>query len=133
MAFVHGKNTYVSLDANVLSSFCKTTEFNRSADDHDNTCYGQDGHVYEGGLTDGTVTIGGRYDSTTSGPHDVIVPLLGTIVTLILRQEGTGSGLPEDSMSVLVKSYGESLPVDDYVAWTCELKISGSVTSGNQS
>lgn len=132
MSFVHGKDTYVSLDSNDLSAYCKTTEFNRSADDHDNTTYGQDGHVYGGGLTDGTVTISGRYDNTTSGPHDVIPSLLGTNVTLVLRQEGTGSGLPEDSMSVLVKSYSESLPVDDYVAWTSELKISGSVTVGNQ-
>lgn len=132
MAKVHGTETYVSLDGNNLTTFCDSMDFNVEADEHDVTCYGDDDHVYEGGLGNGEVTIGGKYDSSATGPRDVILPLRGTKVTLIRRPEGTGSGLPQDSVTVLVRRYVETSPVADMVTWTCELRLSGPVTTTNQ-
>lgn len=132
MAFVHGKNTVVMLNGSDLSAFSNTSTMTRKADKHDVTTYGKDDHVYEGGLGDGTASIGGTYDNTTSGPRDVIEPLIGTTVTFVRRPEGTGSGKPQDSVSVVVEEYVETSPVADFVSWSVTLQLSDAVTSTNQ-
>lgn len=132
MAFVHGKNTFISLNASDLSAFTNESEFGRKADKHDVTCYGKNDHVYEGGLGDGSMSMSGIYDSTTTGPRDIIEPLIGTVVTMIRRPEGTGSGKPQDSVSVLVEEYVETSPVADFVKWSVTLQPSDAVTSTNQ-
>jgi len=132
MAFVHGKNTYISLNAVDLSAFTNTSEFERGADSHDVTTYGKNDHVFSGGLGNNRATMGGIYDNGAAGPRDTIEPLVGTVVTLVRRPEGTGSGLPQDSVSVLVEKYVESSPVADMVTWSCEMQCSDAVTSTNQ-
>jgi len=133
MAFVHSKNTFISLNGSDLSAFTNTSEFGRKADKHDVTTYGKNDHVYEGGLGDGAMSMGGIYDNTTTGPRDVIEPLIGTVVVAIRRPEGTGSGKPQDSVNVLVEEYVESSPVADMVTWSLTLQPSDAVTSTNQS
>lgn len=132
MAFIHGKNTVIKLNAVDLSAFTNMSEFGREADTHDVTCYGKNDHVFKGGLGTGTASISGIYDDTTSGPRDVIEPLIGTNVTLIRQPEGAGAGKPQDSVDVVVKSYKESSPVADMVQWAAELQLSDAVTSTNQ-
>lgn len=132
MAFVHGKNTFISLDGDDLSAYTNTSELSRTADSHDVTTYGKNAHVKEGGLLDGTGSMAGIYDDTTAGPRDVIEPLIGTVVALVRRPEGTGSGKPQDTVDVLVTNYTETNPVADMVAWSCEFELSDDVTSANQ-
>lgn len=132
MAFTHGKDTFISLDADDLSAFSNNVEFNRSADSHDVTTFGNDSHRKQGGLFDGTATITGVYDNGATGPRAVIVPLLGTVVALVHRPEGTGAGLPQDTANVLVMSYNETSPVADMVTWECELEFDGDVTTVDQ-
>lgn len=128
MAFVHGKDTFVSLDGSDLSAFTNTSEVTRTADSHDVTTYGNGTHVYVGGLKDGTATMGGTYDNTAStGPAAVIKPLLGTNVDFVRQIEGAGSGLPQESVEVLVTQYVETAPVADMVTWTCEMQLSGPI------
>jgi hypothetical protein len=136
MTFVHGKETFVSVDGNDLSAYTATSEFSPSTDSHDMTTYGNDGHVYEGGLTDGTFTMAGKYDSTAStGPRAVLLPLKGTgaKVVVIRQPEGTGSALPQDEFDGLLTKYVETNPVADYVMWAAEFQISGDVDSAAQS
>lgn len=133
MAFVHGKDTFISLDGDDLSAFCNTSTLTRQADSHDVTTYGSDDHVFVGGLGNGTASIGGFYDNTAAtGPRAVIEPLVGTVVTLIRQPEGTGSGLPQDSVSVLVTNYVETSPVADIVTWTAALQLSGAINTTAQ-
>jgi len=130
MAFVHGKDTFISLNAANLSTFVNTSELSREADEHDVTTYGKGAHVVAGGLLGGKATMSGIYENTAgTGPRAVIRPLIGTVVTLIRRPEGTGAGKPQDSASVHVKSYVETNPVADMVAWSCEMTLSDVVTS----
>jgi hypothetical protein len=134
MAFIHGKETVVKLNAVDLSAYANSSEFARTADSHDVTTFGKDSHVYQGGLLDGTANIAGIYDSTAvSGPRAAIEPLIGTTVTFIRQPEGTGSSLPQDSVSVLVTGYTETSPVADMVSWTVDLQLAGDVDSTAQS
>lgn len=133
MAFVHGKNTFISLDGDDLSSFTTTSELGRTADSHDVTTYGKTAHVFEGGLLNGTGSLSGIYDSDSSaGPRAVLRALVGTKVTLIRRPEGTGSSKPQDTATVLITEYVETNPVADMVAWSCAFQCSDTVTGSTQ-
>lgn len=132
MAFKHGKDTVVKLDDNDLSAFTNTSEISREADSHDVTAYGKDAHDYEGGLTDGSISLSGTYDDSTSGPRAIIEPLLGTKVTFVRQPEGAGSGNAEDSATVLVTSYTETAPVADMITWSAELQVSSVIATTAQ-
>lgn len=127
-----GADAIFTLDSAALTDFIDTVTFTENADVLDVTTFGNNGHRKKGGLTNGTIAIGGVYDTTSSGPHDDIQPLIGTIVTFDWRPEGTGSALPTVTGSVLVAEYVESSPVADIVRWTATLEIDGDVTAGNQ-
>jgi hypothetical protein len=128
----HGKLTVVKLNAIDISAFTDSTTFEREADEHDSTCYGVDDKEVVGGLKGGKVTIGGKYMTGATGPGTVIESLLGTKVAFIYQSEGTGTGKPQRSATVLVKSYNQSAPVADIVRWTAELTISGSISTTAQ-
>lgn len=132
MAFTHSKDTYISLGGNDVSTYCNTSNLERSATSHDLTTYGKDAKVKQGGLLDGSASISGWYDNTTAGPHDVIGPMIGTVVELIRRPEGTGSGLPEQTVNVLVQKYTETSPIDDYIQWSASLELSDDLVEANQ-
>lgn len=133
MAVVHSKNTYLSLDSNDLSPYLNDSDWTRSPESHKLTAYGDDNNVYAGGLGDGSTDLSGKYDSDGStGPAAVLLPLVGSNVTLVYRPEGTGSGKPQRSVDVLVGEYKETHPVADYIMWTCKLTHSGDVTTTTQ-
>ena len=50
MAFVHGKGTVVSVDAQDMSVYGTSCEFEIKAESHDVTTYGNDFKVFAGGL-----------------------------------------------------------------------------------
>ena len=133
MAFVHGRNTYISLAGYNLSTYTDASELDKEAEAHKVTTYGKTANVYAGGLLDGAAKMSGTYDNTAStGPRAVINPLVGTVVQLIRRPEGTGSGLPQDKVNVLVKKYSESNPVADMIKWSVDLQCSDTIDSTAQ-
>lgn len=133
MAFVHGKNTYFSINAVDLSAYTNASDLTRGADKHDTTTYGQDGHTYAGGLLDTSGSAEGIYDNTAgTGPRAVLRALVGTTVALIRRPEGTGVGKPQDAATVLIEEYVETSPVADMVKWSVKFSVSGTVTSTTQ-
>lgn len=133
MATVHGKSLVVTLDGDSLTAYANACEFGRTADSHDTTVYGMDSKRYAGGLKDGTCTISGVYDTAVGGPRATIEPLLGTVVELVHRPEGTGTGKPQRTVDVLVTGYSESSPVADMVTWSADLQLSGDVDDTAQS
>jgi hypothetical protein len=133
MSFQHGRFTFLSLAAKDLSNYSTTSDLEKNADEHDVTTYGKNSHVLSGGLKGGGASIGGIYDTTlVAGPRAVIMPLVGTVVELIRRTEGTGSGKPQDTVNVHVKTYKETSPVADMVTWTCSLSLSDDLLSTTQ-
>jgi hypothetical protein len=136
MPFIHGKDTFVSVNGVNLSAYSTKTTFKRTHDSHDVTTFTSGGaHIYQGGLSDGEAEIEGIYDSTaTLGPRDALEPLIDgtTNVAFVRRPEGTGTGRPQDTVQVLVTDYEEESPVADMVTWTLTLQLSGPVTSIDQ-
>lgn len=133
MAFIHGKSGVFKQASTDLSLFCNSVEFKQSADSHDVTNFGSTGHEYQGGLTDGTVSVEGIYDDGASGtPRLVIQAAIGTVVALTHQPEGAGTGKSQTTCSALVTSYEESAPVADMITWKAEYQISGAVTIADQ-
>ncbi len=134
MTFVHGKNTVVMLDSDSLSAYSNNTGLEVNADSHDTTTYGKEAHVFAGGLKGGTTTVSGIYDNTAMvGPAAVIKPLIGTVVELIFRPDGTGSGKAQTIVDVLVIKYTETAPVADMVTWAVDLQHSDAPSYTAQS
>lgn len=133
MARVHSKHTYVSLGGSDLSQYLNDSDWTRSTDIRKLTTYGNDNEVYAGGLGDGSTDLSGIYDNTAvTGPRAVIEPLIGATAELVYRPEGTGPGLPERTVQVIVGEYAETHPVAEYVMWTVKLQHSGDVTHSTQ-
>lgn len=133
MAFKHGKDTNVTINGVDISVFTNNTAFNRAGDSHDVTTYKatptETAHIFQGGLTQGTCTISGIYDGAAAGPRVTIEPLVGTVVPFIYQPEGTGAGLPQDAVDVLVTAYNETSPVADMITWTAELQLAGEIVT----
>jgi hypothetical protein len=136
MPFVHGKNTFVSLDAVDLSTFTKSTSFEDSTSVHDVTTYGptRARKSKAAGLGDGKATISGVYDSSATGPRATIKPLkaAGESVEFVFQPEGVGAGKPQSVVNVIIASYNESSSVDDMIQWTCELEMDGDLDETDQ-
>jgi hypothetical protein len=129
MAFKHGSKTVVKINAVDLSTFTNSTDFNTDADMHDTTTYGKTAHTFQAGLTNGTVTLKGVYDSGAAGPGKTLRPMIGgTSQTFLYQPEGAGTGNPQRSVSVLVKAYNESSPVADMIKWQADLQMTDAIT-----
>ncbi len=132
MAFIHGKAGFVSLAGVDLSPFSNNIELPRSADSHDVTTFGKNSHVKQGGLKDGGCTLQGVYDDGAASPEATIDPLIGTVVSLIYRPEGTGSGRPQKTVNVLVQEYTETVPVADMITWQLTMEASDDLVKSVQ-
>lgn len=133
MARVHGRKAVYILNGVELTTVSNNSTVEIVSDKHDTTTNGKNSHVFDGGLLMSNFTLAGFYDSSLStGPKAVIQPLIGTKVTFIHRPEGTGAGLPQDSVSVLVEKYSQTHPVADMVTFSVDLQGSDDVTSSIQ-
>jgi len=131
---VHSKLTVWKIGANDISQYCNSSSIEDKVDSHDTTTYGLGAHRYEGGLDDGSVSLGGFYDSqATTGPRPVFKAAKGTTVEVTHQPEGAGTGKPQDVFDALVVSYKEDKPIADYVTWTAELQISSVIDDTAQS
>jgi hypothetical protein len=129
---VHGKDFYVSIATKALAEFVKTSSWEVTPDIHDITGSGTDDKKNRGGQIGRTFTMGGWYDaSRTTGPA-YLETIAGTTVTMVRRINGTGTGKPEQTCSVVVGKYVESQKNDDVVTWTCDFTVDGAVTNSTQ-
>lgn len=128
-SFVHGKGTVLKVGSNDISAFTSNSQFERSADSHDVTGYGATSHAYHAGLLDAKFTMDGTYDSTaTTGSRAIFGTAVGTTLAITRDPEGSGTGKPTESFSIVVTKYSESSPVNDMVKWSVEGQVSGDVT-----
>lgn len=132
----HGKNVEITVDADDLTDYSDTCEMNYGSDVHQTTTYGSaqasNAHAQKGGLRTGDASIGGLYEKGALGPAAILKPLYGTNVVFTYKPEGTGTGLPLETVTVVVGEYKETSPVADYVRWTAKLTFDGAVAFTTQ-
>lgn len=125
MPFVHGRNTVFTFDSVDLSAFISSINYNPTADSHDVTTYGNDAHVYEGGLLDGTLDVSGFYDDGATGPRASLIDKVGTKATYEFQPEGAGAPNAQSTGDALLLGYSESDPVNGIIQWTARFQLSG--------
>lgn len=117
-----------------LSTQLTNVAFSRSNDVHDDTAFGDEGHTFIAGLTNGTITLTGWAETTAStGSLTVLDSLVGLDAITVGWEYGplgNGTGAVKYSGECVLASLDVSDPVADLVSFTCQLQISGSVTKG---
>jgi hypothetical protein len=130
MAYVHGKDTKLTVATKDISPYTKTSSYEMGADFHDTSGYGVTNKTKQGGLKDGKFTCSGTYDNTvSSGPRNALHSNVGTTMAIVRNPEGTGTGKPNDAFSAVLTKYVETNPVDDMVTWSADFEISGAVVT----
>jgi len=128
MAFQHGKNSYLSVDGTVISSYTDSCSLDRSIDTSETTAFGDDDRTYIAGLRSSTFTASGHWDATGDGV--LIGADDGATVAFVYGPEGNDSGDVQYSGNAILTSYNQQSGVGDKVAWSASFQITGSVTRG---
>lgn len=137
---IHGKDAVFSLEDSAastlrdLSSNLTNIQFSRSNDTHDKTGFGSEGHTFIAGLTNGTITLEGFFDTTAStGTATVLDSLVGLDSVAVgweYGPEGNTTGKVKYTGECVLQSFDQTTPVADLVTFTASLQISGDVTKG---
>lgn len=126
--FIHGKGTVLSVDANDLSVYSTSCEYELKADEHDVTTFGNDFKKFNGGLIESTMKIEGNYDDTASdGPRATLETLVGKTAEMVYKPEGAGTGNPTRTWEVLLTTYTETAPVNDMIKFAATFRGAGAV------
>jgi hypothetical protein len=134
MAFVHGKSAAFKLDDSGgtlrdLSAYLDDVSMPRSIETAETTTFGSSAKTYITGLTDATISISGKFDSTADG---YLAGVVGQTATLSFEYgpEGTAGGKVKYSGECIMTSYEIGATVGDAVTASAELQITGAVTRG---
>ena len=139
MANEHGSQSAISIhdgtSLRIIDPYVKTIDVTYDADANDTTTKGATGKSYRGGLTDGEVKIVGLWDDTALvGTRTVFATIRASATKAISSiewgPEGRTAGDIKDTFAGVLTQYAESSPIDDMVAFTATIKISGAITAG---
>ena len=126
MAFQHGKNAYLSIDATDISSYTDQQSLNRVKDLFETTTFGNNDKTYIDGLREYDLSIGGKWDPALDlaldGTDD------GATVVFVFGPEGNTSGDVRYSGDAFIANYNIDTPVGGGVTWTASFKPTGAVT-----
>jgi hypothetical protein len=130
MAQAFGPDSDLSVNGQEIGPYVKTIEQNLTRAVLDVTTKGATGVVKRGGLTDGEISITGLWDdAATTGSFTVLsaqmvaATLSAAPIAFVYKPNGTDTY----TGTCVVSQYNESSPVDDMVAFTATLSISGAV------
>ena len=132
MAFVHGKNAVFTIATEDLTQYLDNVELDISTDTAESTTLGNDFKTYVVGVSDSSLSISGKWDSTAStGPDAVLQGLIGDAPSAFeYGPEGDTTGKVKYSGNAILTDYKVTAPVGDVVAFTADFQISGTVTKG---
>ncbi|MEA2538467.1 MAG: hypothetical protein QOF11_2701 [Chloroflexota bacterium] len=135
MAFRHGKNAQISVNAVDLSAFCDNLDLAIDVDTADTTMFGSNWKSAIAGLIGAKLDLSGAWDPTAStGPAAAIFACIsgGVPVACVHKPGGTLSGQRTNSFNALVTSYSEGSPVGGKVTFKAALLVTGAVTPTTQ-
>lgn len=138
MAFIHGKNSKFSIDNSAgtltdISAFCEEVSLSRDIETAEVTAFGNSAKAYITGLSDGTISISGKFDGTASTGIDAVLSgVLGQNATVSWEYQpnnaAVGVSNPKYSGEGILTSYEVSGSVGDAVTWSAEIQSTGTIT-----
>lgn len=135
MAFRHGKNAVVTINAVDLSTFCDSLDLDIDIDTGDTTTFGSTWKSALAGIPGAKLALTGFYDPTAStGPASALFAVItGAVpVAVVHKPGGTLSGQRTNSFNALITAYSESSPVGGIVSFKAAMLVTGAVTPTTQ-
>jgi len=124
MAFVHGKQIYVSVATHNVSPYTNKVDFPRSADTAETSTFGTNDKTYIPGLKGATFSIEGLWDATLDGWMDAA---LGTEVAVVYIPQGNTTGNVRYTFQAILTSYNPPGSIGDAVKYSASFIINGAV------
>lgn len=131
MAFTHGSNAVLVVNSGALTTFMNDVSFNRTADTAETSTFGVTSKTYIPGLKDGTLSVSGLYDkTTTTGPVFILeaIYLANAAVTCVWNPAGTTTGNYAYTFSAILTSLDISSGIGDAVQVSAEFQATGTIT-----
>ena len=122
MAFVHGSNATISLDAQALTTYTDNVSFNADVDLAELTVFGNDDKAYIAGLKSGGLQVSGHFDATA----DALIWAMfdGAVIAISWSPDG---GSTTYSGNGFLSGYQIGSPVGDKVSWSGTVVFSGAI------
>jgi len=121
MAFSHGTNAVLTVNAVNLSAYINKTGMDMQTDTAEVTVLGNTAKNYIPGLEDGTIPLAGPYDVALD---TAINAMRRTLVAFIYQPQGTTTGLPKYTGNCLLTSYKITTGTDDAGTWEAQVQLS---------
>lgn len=130
MAFWHGSKSNFQINSKDLSTFIDNVDMPLITDTAETSTFGSTAKTYIVGLTDSTLSIGGKWDPTaTTGPDAVLQALVGAAATtFIYGPQGTTAGFVKYTGSAILTNYKVTSPIGGVVTFTADFQCSGAIT-----
>ena len=128
MAFVHGKNTYLSFGTVNLTPYLNNVDANRDVATADTTVFGVSGAQFLNGNTTSTYSATGLFDIAVASALAAYNG--GTANTLTYAPAGTAAGNAKETSSAILSGYNKTGSVSEAVGLSLSFQVSGTVTDG---
>jgi hypothetical protein len=129
--FRHGKKTAVFLNATDMSPFLNEATTTQEIETTETTTFGVQDKTYIAGMSDGTISTSGLFDSTAGASNAVLSgALLLEDNTFTVLPEGVVAGRRSVLANGQVTSYEISSPVSDVVSISAEVQADGGLFHG---
>jgi hypothetical protein len=129
--FRHGKKTAVLLNGTNMSPFLNEATTTTEIETAETTAFGDDDKTYIVGLSDGTISTSGMFDSTAGASDPVLRGLIAQDDnTFTVLPEGSTAGRRSIIANGQLTSYEVSSPVGDVVAISAEVQADGGLLHG---
>lgn len=129
--FRHGKRTAVLLNGTDMSPFLNEATTTQEIETAETTTFADQDKTYIVGLSDGTISTSGLFDSSAGASDAVLSGLIATEDnTFTVLPEGTVAGTRSIIANGQMTSYEISSPVADVVAISAEVQADGGLYTG---
>ena len=125
MAFQHGKNAYVSIDATDVTAFTDNQSLARVIALAETTSFGNDDTTSIAGVRSHTISIGGGWDPTLDGV--MVGADDGSSVAFVCNPEGNTSGDVTYTGNAFIENYTWNAGTTDKVTWNASFTVTGAV------
>lgn len=132
MAFRHGKNTKVLMNAYDVSAYLNESSVSESVETGETTVYGKSAKTYIVGLRDATASLSGLFDGDANASDALFSGAIAAASddNFTVAPEGLAVGRRLISLASIQTSYEVSSPVADVVSLSVETQADDRIDRG---
>lgn len=132
MAFRHGKNTKVLMNAYDVSAYLNESSVSETLETGETTVYGKSAKTYIPGLRDATLSLSGLFDGDANASDELFAAAVAAAAddNFTVAPEGLAVGRRLISLASIQTSHETSSPVADVVSLSVEAQADDRIDRG---